>query len=1081
MIPSTMRNKIIAGCCVWLMLISQPGFGQGRGRSSRSATQSAPTSLGGGSNGGRVQPSRSKINVEDRNDNIVEKKKRPKSLREKREEKGQRLSHSEISRVNVESALSGALDQEIAYMEKLLQKLPKRSNQRAEMLRRLVENSHQRSLLTFFEESRKYDAAWKKWNETGRRGTEPVLSTRSSKIWVNRVIQRAQMMISEYPKHPNIDEAYFQIGYALEQSGQRKEAAGYYSQLVARYPNSKKIADAHFSLGEYYFDNQDFRKAITSYSEVRRFPNSAIYPWAVYKMAWSYYNLQDYRNALGQWQMVVALSNTASGLTQQGRIKLKDEALRDMVNAYAELGDLSGAERYFAQVGNDRYFADLLLRLADLLRERGQYDESVKVLKRFLARNPTNIRAAEIQILIVDTANLKADKKVLWAEMSYLLSNMGPKSPWSQRNAKEEEFKSLTERIHTVAISYPKKMHATAQKDNNRYLYQQAIIGYNLYLNTYEDGKDATEIRFLLGEIQYSQQQYREAARTFWALASQKEKTKYFNKSAEYLISSSYLPIEKDMKKVRARPAKLGQQPMAIPAPMQEYVKICDQYVDWFPRDKKVLNCEVDSAEIYFKHNVYGEAEKRLLVLAKKYPGKTEGKKASEALLFLAANDKQKLLAMAEALSKASPEYNKGDIGKRLYGIKEAQQFEATLALEKGGKFLKAAQEFEKIATTNPSGGDADKAWFNAGVNYRKAGEPDKAAAAFTKVYMSYPKSPQAADALLTVMEMSSERMQLDKTAQYSAVFLSRFPKDKRASTVQRENCFLYDALNDVNKATQACSAVVKSRDKSAKDAAYTLADIYERNNRNRELVKHIDEVVLRFPMNDSDRIELLARAGAAERKIGRVSASRKRDAQISGLFSRSGGKVQGQALAHVGKIAFDKETPVMQKFQTMKLEARRADGADLMQSIKNKTAQLQNVENSFKRVVATGDAEWGVAALYVIGSAYEMLAADLRNPPTPPGAPAADVQKIRETLLNLSKGLLEKSKAFYVQASDAVSKFGIYTTFARKNSEALSRVSPQDHRKIEEWLPDAIFVGSQWMEISQSAKVVSIMNGEGK
>lgn len=1077
MLPTRVQIKLTA--LFGVVLLSTAAFAaESRLPSQKGSASAAPASLGGtGGNAQKVASPTSKIKVEERKDNIVEKKK-SKSLREKREEKGGRLSHNEIARVQVEHALTGALDQEIAYMEKLLVKLPKNSPQRAEMLRRLVENTHQRALLSFFEESRQYDANWKKWNDGGRRGTEPMLTQKQSKIWVSRVVQRAQMMITEYPKHPNIDEAYYQIGYALEQTGQRKEAAGYYSQLVARFPNSKRIADAHFSLGEYYFDKQDFRKALTSYSEVRRYASAPIYPWAIYKMAWSYFNLQDYRNALGQWQAVVSLSNTAAGLTQANRIKLKDEALRDMVNAYAELGDLEGAEKYFSQVGSEKYFADLLLRLADLLRERGQYDQSVKVLKRFALRNPTNIKAAEVQIQIVDTANLKIDKKMLWEEMRFMLTNMGPNSPWTKANANEHGFKELEERMHTVSLTYPKKMHSMAQKDNNRYFYGQAIIGYNLYLSAYGNRPEAEEVRFLLGEIQYNLAQYRDAVRTFFALASLKEKTKYFAKSGEYLISASYLPIEKDMKALRARPAKLGAQPLAVPAPMQEYVKVCDQFIEWFPKDKKVLNCQVDVAEIYFKHYVYGEAEKRLLVLAKTYPTRPEGKKASEALLFLAANDKQKLLALADALSKTSAEYSKGDIGKRLYGIKEAQLFEQTLSLEKSGKFLKAAQEFERLGTNNPNGADADKAFFNAGVNYKKAGEPDKAIVAYTKVYTSYPKSAQAADAMLAVIEINAERLQLDRTAQVSQLFLSRHPKDKRANTVLRENCFIYDALNDVPKATQTCNKVIAAKDPSAKQAAFTLADVYERNSKNRELIAIIDSVILRMPLNESERIEVLARAATAERKLGKNSAARDRDAKISGIYRSNSAKVQGAALAHVGKIEFDKATPVMQRFQSMRLSASKRDGSDLMGSIKNKTAALQQVEASFKKVVSTGDAEWGVAALFIIGSAYEMLAADLRNPPTPPGAPAADVQKIRDTLGNLSKGLVEKSKVFYAQSAEAVTKFGIYTPFAKKNADALARVNPKDFRKVEEWVPEGVFVGSQWMQISQTSKVFAQIEG---
>lgn len=1062
---------VLSGAVLALNLSSSPVFAAER------ETPPPPSSLGGsGGNGQRIAPSNTKVKVTERDDNVVEQKKQPKSKREKEEEAGGRISHNEIEQTKIQGALSGALDQEISYMEKLLFKLPKNSRQRPEVLSRLTENIHQRSLLTFFEESRRYDIAWKKWNEGGRRGTEPVLDQRTSRTWTNKVIQRAQQMITDYPKYPTIDTAYYQIAYAFEQLGKRKEAAGYYSQLVARFPSSKKIADAQFSLGEYYFDNQDYRKALTSYGEVRRFPNTPIYPWAVYKMAWAYFNLQDYRNALGQWQQVVKIS-ASSNLSQQGKIRLRDEALRDMVNAYAELGDIAGAEQYFAAAGTEKYFADLLLRLADLLRERGQYDQSVRVLKRFLARSPTNIRAAEIQIQIVDTANLKADKKLLWEEVKALLAGMGPNSQWAQRNQADPAFKDLSNRIHAVALSYPKKMHSLSQKDNNKYLYAQAITGYNIYLAYYGNRPEAAEVRFYLGEIQYSLGQYPEATRTFFALASLKQKTPFFQKSAEYLISSAYLPIDKDMRALRARPAKTGQQPIPVPQLMQDYLKTCEKYIEWFAKGQKVLNCQIDSAEIYLKHNNYTEAEKRLAAISREHADKPEGKKATEVLLYLAGGDKKKLLALADELSK-NKAYNNGDLGKRLYSIRESQQFEVTQSLEKSGKFLKAAQEFERIGTTNPKGEDADKAWFNAGVNYRKANDPERSINAFTKVFNGYPKSAQAGDALFNVIDITSERMQFDRTAQHSAMFLARFPKDKRSPVITREMCYLYDAINDVNRATEACMKVINSRDPEAKTAATALADMYERNSRYREFVQIVDTVLLKQRNTESERVDLQGRAAAAERKMGRNGAARNRDAEIARV---NPSRLQGAALAYVGKIEFDKHTAVMQRFQSTKLQARNRDGSDLQQSIKNKTGQLQAVEAAYKKVVATGDAEWGVAALYVIGSAYEMMAADLRNPPTPPGAPAAEVQKLREVLASLSKGPQEKAKAFFVQAAEVVGKFGIYTSFAKKNSEALARVAPKEFRKIDEWVPDVMFVGSQWMQVNASEKAIKRVSGGGE
>ena len=1028
----------------------------------------SPAELGGGGTRGRIAPTNSPVKVSERADNKTQKKKGPLSEREKREAKGNRLNRGELETVGLEKQLGGALDKEIVYTEKLLPKMPSNSDQRAEILRRLIENYHQKAALTFFNESRTYDRNWANWDKAGRQGSEPVLSTSTSKLWTSKVIQRAQQMITEFPKHRRVDEAYFQIAFALDSVGQRKEGASYYSQVVAKFPNSKRVADAHFALGEYYFEGQDFKKAITSFSEVTRFTRSPIFPFAVYKIAWCQYNMQQFRPSLGSFQNVVRLSGSSGEMGPGAKIRLKDEALRDMVLVWAEIGDLDGAERYFSEHGGEKHYADLLLRLADILRERGQYDQSVRVLKRFIARSPNDVKAPEIQIQIVDISALKADKALLWAELKILLANYGPDSAWAKTNAALPNFKELQDRIHAVSITYAKKMHASAQKDNAKYFYSQAEIGYNLYLTFFPARPESAEVRYYLGEIQYGQNRYREAVKTFWAITQQKQKSPQFAKSTEYLLSSAYYVVEPALKEIRKRKAVQTGAPRGLAPELTEYIKVCDAYVGWFPKAKAVLDCHVDVAEIYLKNQNFAEAEKRLLAIAKDYSTQKEGKVAAELLLWLSASDKKKLIATTEELIKI-PAYTQGDLGNRLRIIKETFKFELIGQMEKGGKHLDAAREYEKLGTQSPNSKDADKAWFNAGVNYKKAGEGDKAVAAFTKVYGTYAKSPQAPEALLAIIEISESRLQLDKAAQMSFEFVGRFPKDKRVTTISRETCYLYDALDDVQKASQLCGQVVKLGGKDGTDAAKTLADLYERKGRYKEFIDIVDSTILKLPLSASEKIDYLARAGDAERKMGRAGNAQRREQQISGIFSSNAKSVQGVALAAVGRVEFEKQLPVLQKYKGVRLTAVKKDASDLQASIQAKLKSLDQVEKAFLKVLATGDSEWGVAALYTIGQSFEAFAHDLKNPPLPPGVSAADMQKLKEILAaNFAKPAADKAKKFYTEAAGAVSKFGVYTDYSERTAAALARVNPAEYRHVDEYIPEAVYVGTQLMDVGK-------------
>lgn len=1043
---------------------------------SETALADAPQSVGSGSVRSRVQ-GQSQVQVKERTDNITKKQKGAESLREKRESGGRRLNRSEIQRIASERQLSGALSKEIKYAEQVLKKLPANSPQRPRILQRLIENYHQRSLLVFFAESRKYDREWKAWDKGGRKGKEPTLDMTASTAWTSKVVQKAQQMITEYPKDPEIDEAYFQIAYALDTLGKRKEAAAYYSQLVGKFPNSQRVADSHFAVGEFYFDQTDFRKALTSFKEAAKFTRSSIYPWAFYKLAWSYFNLNDYRNSLGAFQNTVRIAAQARKLTKEGRERLKEEALRDMVNVYAALRDINGAERYFSQVGGQKYFGELLTKLAEALREQGQFEQSIAVLKRFISRNPTEINAADVQIQIVDTANLLADKRLMWAELRSLLKNYNPDSLWGKKNASHPDYKDLQNRVHDVAISYPKEMHSAAQKSNNKYLFGQAALGYQLYLQNFGSRPEADEIRFLLGEIQYQQEQYPAARQTFWQLAEKGKKTEYFLKSAQYLLSASYLPIEEGMKRMRAAGAKLEQPKRDINPAVQEYLKVCKKISVWFPTSNSVKDCELDEAEIYLKHNHYPEAEEALWKVAKKYASGKEGQDAAELLLWLASKDSKKLVKVSGELAKIK-EYKSGDIGKRISAIDETNQFQETLELEKSGDFLKAAERFEKLARSNPRGNETDKAWFNAGVNYRKAGEASKAISAYAKVYTDFPKTQQAADAMLAVIEIADEQLRIDEAASLSLKFVERYPQDKRSAVVTREACFLYEALNQVSGAERACGIMIKSGGKAGGEASESLARVYRRNGRYQDLVSVTDKYLMRLPLNPTQKIEVLASAAEAERKLGRRGNAARRDQQIISLFNANKGRVTGEALSHAGRIAYESNAGLLAKFRESKLQARKADGSDLQASITTKQALLQNLEKSFQSVIATGDSEWGVAAMFTIGASYEVFANDLKNAPLPSALPEDVKKQYRAEFEKLSAAPAQKALAYYKQAAETVAKFGVYNDFSQKNIEALTRLEPSNYRPVDEWLPSSLFVGTRWSDAGPAGRVFRYVGG---
>lgn len=1047
--------------------------------SAQFAHAAEPRSLGGTAQSKVIARPQS-ISVRERTDNEIEnKKKRKKSEREMREARGGGLTRSDFETAAIEKDLGSALDNEIRYMEPLINKLPKKSEQRPRIMRRLIESLHQKALLTFFNETRSYDAAWERWDKAGRRGIEPKFAMNASKMWTSKVIQRCQQFITEYPSRRDLDEVTFQLAYAFDQLGRDKEAAQYYSRLVQKYPNSKRVADAHYALGEYYFGKLDFRKALTSFNEVVRFTRAPIRPWAEFKIAWCLYNLQDYRRSLDKWKLVVRLSNASSNLGKNVRIKLKDEAVRDMLLSFVELKQVGEAMSYLVKNASSDRLGDMFNRLSSLLQDKGYYDQSVLVLKKYIALKPRDLRAAEIQVQIVDTANMIDDKRTLWKEIVFLNKNYGPSSAWAKIHKNDKQLAEIQEKIHNVSYTYAKKMHFEGQRTKRQYYLAQAIVGYKIYLATFPRRKEAGEISFLLGELQYLRDQYRDAVKTFSAFTANKQlrsadPAKY-EKAFEYQRTSAYFIVQKDMLALRNQPFKPDQPKRSINPDLQGYINVCDSYVAVFPTKPGSLDCQLDISEIYLKTNNADQAEKRLATLAKQRAGSKEGKTAAEFLLLLAKDDKKKLTATTNSLL-AIPQFASGDLGKRLIEIKRAGRFDELKDLETSGKYEQAAQEFERLGSDR-SYSKADTAWFNAGVNYRKANLLDKSVRAFQRIVTDFPKSQLIEGALLEIIDMSAGRLQLQVAVNYVDIFLARFPKSSKAPKLLAGACTYYDALSLTERAKQACMRVISRGGAPAEVAAESLAGVYERSGRHREFVSFAESTLMRAMKTPSAQIELWFRIKESAEKSGNKGKAAFAQKQILAIYSRNKKSVDGPALSYVASFAFAGEFALVDKFRREVLTGGK-DGAEFQNNIMKRNNALKELTDRFTSIAqGIGDAEWSVASLYVIGYAHELVASELLNPPQPPGINGEGWQKVKATLAGLAAQFQKKAKDYYRSGGEIVSKFNIYSEYGQKVLGALARLEPEKFKKADDYVPKVLFVGTQ---VEESSKIKSALEPRG-
>lgn len=952
-----------------------------------------------------------------------------------------------------EGRLLSEIEKAIGVLSKNAARLPKKSTSRLDMREKLLNLRLEAAVYNANQEMRVYDRKWEAWDRGGRKGVEPKLDDQKSRNNWKVLAQDAQTLLDEYPRAQNADNTMFNMGLAYNFLKQDKEAARIFSQLIAKYPNSQKAGDAYFSLGDFYFDKTDFRNAMNNYKNALRFKQSKSYSWSLFKLAWCNYNLQQYATALAYWKQTVSESNRGG---KRGAA-LKEEALRDMVYGFAELHQVEPAIAYYKANGGQKYIAKFLILLSQTLSDQGQFNAAITVLKRFQQEVPYDPETPNTQKEIVSLNFELSRLPVVWAELARMPKMFGPGSAWAERNkSNKEAYLAAQQMIKDQIIYYAKLTHKNAQKDDNKAVYAQALKGYQLYLNSYPKSKEVAEVKWLMADIHYFNKNFREAGKLYLEIALLgKEKAQIFDPksgkgkaihkdSSRYMLDSYATNFDPELKVLIKRKPDFSKGALPLSENAKNFIKACGYYAKWYPEEKKdIKTCDLGITEVYYRSQDKKMAMKYLWLLAKKYPGSKEGDTAVEQLIPLYGNDKKALASAMSELRKI-PAYQKGEIGKKLADLDFGTQVEVAQA-EKDA--CKRASRYEDLYKKNPKSKDSVALINNAAVDHIKCGKIADGIRAYQIVLTSFASSDAAKAAMLEVAKLNENRLELEAAAKYFAEFAKRYPKEKEAVASLAHACELQAATQSSN-AVNTCLAFAAADQNGAKIIFNRMMRTAFSAGDEGKLASIARLYESKFKLSPEERIN----AYAMLYQKGSASAA----GQIMEAFRQSRGNVQGEALRAVGGLVFKQVAGEIRKFEAVKLHGGTVDA--LAASIQQKIALLGKVSGAYEQVLATKDAYWGVAALYNMGYAREILYNDLSNPPEIKGAKREDVVKQLAGDANAAK---QEATKFYGQALQAVDKFLVYNEWAAKALSGMARVSGKNIN-FDDLIVRADFLGGE-------------------
>ena len=956
---------------------------------------------------------------------------------------GPSISRGEAFVMATEGKLSSEIKKTIAFYERTEKTLPQKSSARLQMLERLVNLYLENAVYEANAEFRKYDQAYEAWERGGHKGSTPKVDNTQSRVVWKQVSAKSSYVLKEFPRTTIADQLMFNQGISLQYLGEEKESARAYSALIQKYPNSNKAGEAYFQLGDFFFDKQDFRNATNNYKQALRYKTSRGYGWALFKLGWCSYNLGNYPESLSYWKKTVDAAT-------QGKIKgsdqLKEEALKDMVFAWVEVRRVEEAISYYKQHGGEKYIGKFLNQLAGELVNVGKFGQAVKVYKRYQQLFPnapdTPDAQKEIISLYFDLNNFHQ----MWAELEAFPRMYGPTSSWVAANKGDQTLVDETQAlVRDRILYYAKVLHKSGQKDDNATAYAEALHGYTLFLKFYPTAKEMPEVKYNMADIVFAQKKYREAGKIYLEVAELgKDKAVIFNpttkksdnihaKVANYMLDSYGLDFEPEYKVLLKITPDFAKPARPLSPRATAYVQACSAFGKWYPDDKKrSKECDTYVTAIYYRNGDKEKSKKLLFNIAQKYSTDKIGTEAVEYLIPLYKGDTKSLVQIADNLLKLTP-YQKGKLGDKLRELKRGAEIDEIKKIGDAGKRAKA---MEDQAKKNPKAEDADKLYFNAGLDYIKAGMISNAIAAYATVVKNYPKSEGYQDSLLKMAQLSDKRLEFAVSSGYYLAYAQKFPKDKAAIPAIGRACEL-QVTSGAESAVQTCMLLAKHDPDGAKvfiDRMVRDAD-YSRNYARMQQL--ISQVLLKFNLTADERIIAFHRIyNAAD---GKGAAAQQAAQQMLGGYKQSGGKVGAEASRYVGELVFNNVNGIMPKFAAMKLQGGTVD--HLAGSIQKKAGAIPQVDQAYNQVLQTKDAFWGVAALYQMGYARELLAADLENPPAITGAAIDDVKK---QLAPQVVDARNEAKKYYQLALESVGKFSVYNEWAGRALSGFARVSGQ-------------------------------------
>ncbi len=896
---------------------------------------------------------------------------------------------------------------------------------------------------------------------------EPKLDDRQADEVLKRASDIYVLVLKKYPDNSRADQAHYYLGQTYLGQAKKDEALSVFQKLVQRFPQSPYIPDAYLALGEFFFENKMLPQAIENYQKAARYPNAQNYGYAMYKLAWCYLNTVEYEKAVAAFKDVITFSIKAEKTGQ--KLEYKDQALKDLVLAYAHIGRVDEAEKYFKDVGGPEYFRKMLQFLGGTYFQQGRDDDSIAIYKRLISLDPMDGENLTYEGEILKAWIRKADRPQVLAQLDRIVQMVKPDSAWVRANQGQmEKIVQQRDALEGSVSKYAREVYEESRKLNAEQSFkgfQQAEKFCEYYLTTFPKAKNAYPIRMMLAETQYKLAghalakpdikyqiaKFNAAGENYIRVVEMNPKGEFLNAATEGAIYAYDQKVRELVKTIRKdpRPAATDKQAKELPTEEKNVVAACDVYIKYNPKGPNHVKTRYTAAYLSYEYNQFDEAIRRFMDVVHAGPATQEARFAADLILniFEIRSDPASAANYARDFLKV-PELAKGDYKKELQTVLEKSSFKLVEVTEKQGQHGEAAAGYLKFAKEFPGSELVDEAYYNASAAYMNAERVDEAIKVREEFIKKFPDSPFTPEVILFLGDNYRKTVAFDRAADYYELLATKHPKFKAAPDALYNAALFRENLGDATKAIADYRLYLKTypEREDGHDIVFTIAEIHEKRKEVDNAIKTYEEYIRVYGSKRSPDLFLDAHAKIATLAYdrGKKKEAYTKYAQLTQAYRelvKTKAKIGPTGLGAAAKAAFFQVEPKFDEYASIKLQLPQKK---LAESIGDKLKRIKPLVDDYTKVVEYRHGDWAVASLYQIGRLSEEFVNAVRESPIPPELTTEAQIELYKLELQEKFGPVEDAAVeFYQKCLQTSYDYRIYSEYTRKSIEGLERVRP--------------------------------------